>query len=125
MFIEKNDKGNNTNYIEFQVCYKCLNTSHELLVKVDSISFNVESSIYIDFLDYEKFISIYGIYFNNCMHNNLSEGALDPYGINYFSLDKTKLIIEKISTVKPFECEKLIDFLNKAKDNNGFYILGI
>ena len=125
LFIKKTDKCNNTDYIEFQICHSKLDEKLESLVKVQNISINVESSLYIDFMDYEKFMQEYGIYFNNGVHSDMKESEFDPYGINYFSLDKTMKIIELISKDKPYEFEKIIVFLLDAKDNNGFYILGI
>jgi len=125
LFVKKTDKGNNTDYIEFQICKSNLDEKIESLIKVPNISFNAESSLYLDFVDYEKFLKEYGTYFNNGVHSNLEEGQLDPYGVNYFSLDKTMKIIELISKDKPFEFEKIITFLLDAIDNNGFYVLGI
>lgn len=125
MFVDFLEKGKNTDYIEIQICMADVNTSPYELVNIKNIHFGLSSSIYIDFKNYEQFFQKYNIYFNNALHANLEENELDPYGINYFSVDKTIHIIDKIKNDKPLEYDKIINFLNKAKDNNGFYILGI
>lgn len=45
--------------------------------------------------------------------------------MNYYSPDLTDIIIDKLNQVKPIDYEALIDWLEKSKSYNGFYILGI
>lgn len=50
---------------------------------------------------------------------------MDIYGINYYDSDKVKNYIEYIDKEKPKDYQVLLDWLDKALELNGFYILGI
>lgn len=50
---------------------------------------------------------------------------VDMYGINYYSHEQTKLILERVKEMKPLNYQMLLSWLEKAKENNGFYILGL
>lgn len=95
-------KCNKSDYLEFQICR--VDTKLKQLVNIDNISFNDEESIYLDLDCYDKFLLYYRNYFNSAIHNNLEVGLLDIYGINYYTLDETKSIINDISKDKPKNC---------------------
>ena len=125
MFIRKSEKNYNSDYIELQICETNLKTNVRDLVKVENVNFNHDSSLFINFEEYAKFIENYGTYFKNALHSNLEESSLDLYGVNYFSRDKVIKIIDEIFKNKPLDFEIILNFLNLAKEKNGFYILGI
>ena len=50
---------------------------------------------------------------------------MDIFGMNYYGPESINPVIEKIITAKPMEYEVLVEWLNKAKEYNGFYILGL
>lgn len=68
---------------------------------------------------------ISGNIFDCGTYNNLKQGKVDIYGINYYAPFLTDAIIEKISKDKPKDYEVLTEWLHKSKMYNGFYILGI
>ena len=51
--------------------------------------------------------------------------ALDIFGMNYFGPELINPVIERLIKVKPKDYEILTNWLNKAKEYNGFYILGL
>ena len=51
--------------------------------------------------------------------------TVDIFGMNYYGPESIKPIIEKIITTEPMEYEVLVEWLIKAKEFNGFYILGL
>ncbi len=59
------------------------------------------------------------------MYNNKKSGIVDIYGINYYIPIMIDRIIEKLYQEEPLDYEVFINWLNKAKGYNGFYILGI
>lgn len=62
----------------------------------------------------------------NCgMYGNLKCGVVDIFGINYYAPSLIDTIIEEIKKNKPLDYETLIEWLNKAKQYNGFYVLGM
>lgn len=81
-------------------------------------------SLYVSFDDLEQFYIEYSHIFNCGVYGNLKTGTVDIFGINYYAPD----LIDSIKSMlkhKPTDYEILIQWLNKAKECNGFYILGI
>ncbi len=110
-------------FIEMQFCKLPPGTEIGKTVCVDSIVNWQDDSLYIK--DENLFYKEYSQIFNCGIYNNLKRSMVDVYGINYYSPDLTDSIIEKICEIKPVDYERLIEWLNKAKKYNGFYILGI
>jgi hypothetical protein len=82
-----------------------------------------DDSLYVD--DENKFYKEYSSIFDCGVYNNLSSGTVDVYGLNYYSPEKTDIIIDKLGREKPCDYQMLLDWLEKSKEYNGFYILGI
>ena len=93
------------------------------LVAVDNIRNWLNDSLYID--DENAFYEEYSSIFDCGVYNNLQSGVVDIYGINYYSPEVTNIIIEKVLRDKPQDSEPLFKWLRKAKNYNGFYILGL
>ena len=108
-------------FIELQLCALPEGTPIEEIV--DNVTHWKDNSLYID--DENEFYREYGRIFDCGIYNNLSRGTVDVYGINYYSSDMTDSIIIKINQEKPAEYEILLSWLEKTKEYNGFYILGL
>lgn len=108
-------------FIEFQFCSLPKGTPIEALVNSD-VHWQ-DDSLYVD--DENKFYKEYSSIFDCGVYNNLSSGSVDVYGLNYYSPEKTDIIIDKLGREKPCDYQMLLDWLEKSKEYNGFYILGI
>ena len=104
-----------------QFCRLPLGTKKKTIVK--DVSYWKLDSLYID--DEETFYTNYGTIFNCGLYYNLKMGPVDIFGTNYYAPEQLDSIMEKILDKTPMNYETLMDWLNKAKAFNGFYILGI
>lgn len=112
-------------YLEIQYCKMPKDEPLKKIVSVDFIKNWDNSSLYVYDDDIENFYDEYAKILQNGVYNNLCEGKLDVCGINYYSPDKVKAIIERLKNTKPTEYDVLLEWLNNALSQNGFYILGI
>ncbi len=110
-------------FIEMQFCTLPSGTAIAELVAVDNIQNWQNESLYID--DENAFYEVYSHIFDCGVYNNLQSGTVDIYGINYYSPAVTDIIIGNILKNKPQDYEPLLAWLQKAKEYNGFYILGL
>lgn len=108
-------------FIEMQFCKLPVKTKRKDLVK--RIDFWKNDSLYID--DEEAFFHEYSNIFNCGMYSNLKSGGVDLYGVNYYAPNFIEPIIRRLKEEKTAEYEIVIEWLDKAKRYNGFYILGI
>lgn len=123
--FEKLSEFDGTAFIEIQFCNMPFQTSIEKIVDVDNINFRKNDSLYIYHEDDTAFYQQYGHIFNCGIYGNLETGNVDLYGINYYSPDNIDSLIETIIREKPSDYEVLTEWLNMAKNYNGFYILGL
>lgn len=112
-------------FIEMQFCKLPFGTKTKKIVAVSSINNWQNDSLYIYVDDIEVFYLEYREFFYCGIYNNLKSGIVDVYGINYYETSLTDSLIERILEKKPKDYEILIEWLNRAKEYNGFYILGI
>ncbi len=110
-------------FIEIQFCKLPIGTDVRKIVKVNNIKNWQNDSLYIN--NENEFYQEYSDIFDCGTYNNLEKGVVDIFGINYYSFDLIDIIIDKTKNIKPKEYEILIEWLNKAKEYNGFYILGL
>ncbi|MEG0913979.1 MAG: hypothetical protein RSG53_10290 [Oscillospiraceae bacterium] len=110
-------------FMEIQFCKLPAETKIKDLVAVDSIKNWQSDSLYIN--EENAFYYGYSDILNCGIYNNLKSGVVDIYGINYYAPTFTDSIIKRLNEEKPVEYEILVEWLNKAKRYNGFYILGI
>lgn len=110
-------------FVEMQFCRLQPGTKIEDLVSVDSITHWQNDSLYID--DENAFYREYSDIFDCGIYNNLNSGTVDIYGINYYAPTTIDTIINRVLAKKPAECQVLLQWLNNAKQHNGFYILGL
>ncbi len=109
--------------MEIQFCRLPSDTAIEKLVSVDTITHWHNDSLYVK--DENLFYSEYSNIFNCGIYNNLKRGIVDIYGINYYPHELPQDLTEKIVKAEPTDFESLVSWLKKAKEYNGFYILGI
>lgn len=112
-------------FIELQYCRMELGTKINKIVSVNEIENWKNDSLYIYIDDIDEFIKQYGNAFKFGIHDDLSEGFIDIYGINYYSLEQIDNIMDIVINKEPIEYEILLAWLNEAKKSNGFYILGV
>lgn len=122
---EERKKSGGTYFIELQYCRLLPDTEIEKIVSVTAIEHWKNDSLYINGDDANKFVSIYGKIITGGIYNNRKSGMVDMYGINYYSQEQTKLILERIKEIKPLDYQILLSWLEKSKEHNGFYILGL
>ena len=110
-------------FIELQFCKAPADTDIKKLVAVDSIEHGRRDSLYVS--DADRFYREYGKYFDCGVYNNLKQGAVDIYGINYYAPLVTDTVIAGICNDRLLDYERLFHWLEASKQYNGFYILGI
>ena len=120
---EERRKYGGSAFIEMQFCRLPDGTVTKDIVAVKSINHWQNDSLYIN--DENVFYQEYSQVFNGGIYNNLKSGVVDIYGINYYAPSFIDSIIEKLCEEKPVDYESLVEWLNKAKEYNGFYILGL
>lgn len=108
-----------------QFCRLPKTTDISDIVSVNSIKNRQNDSLYIYIDDENVFYENYSHIFNCGVYNNLKKGIVDLWGINYYEPSLIDELIQKIQMEKPQEFKTIIEWLNKAKDYNGFYILGV
>lgn len=110
-------------FIEMQFCRLSVNSTIKKLVAVENIDHWCKDSLYID--DECWFYREYAFAFDCGVYGNLKSGTMDLFGINYYAPATVDSIIKKIDENKPSEYETLRAWLIRAKEYNGFYILGM
>lgn len=125
IFTNQEERGNygGSGFIEIQFCRLPAETKTRKIVSIDNIKHWMDDSLYIH--NETRFFEEYGHIFDCGIYCNLKRGIVDIYGINYYSPSVITIVIDKINANKPTEYEVLIDWLEKAKEYNGFYILGV
>ena len=110
-------------FIEVQFCKMPYKTKTKKIVAVNSIKNWQNDSLYIN--DEDTFYQEYSNIFTCGIYNNLKSGIVDIFGINYYEPSLVDSIITKLHKNKPIDYMILVEWLTKAKEYNGFYILGI
>ncbi len=112
-----------TAFIELQFCRTPADTDIKDLVAVDSIENGRRDSLYVT--DADRFYSEYGKYFDCGVYNNLEQGSVDIYGINYYASSVIDTVTAGICSDRPLDYERLLCWLEASEEYNGIYILGI
>lgn len=113
---EERKKAGGSAFLELQYCTLSRETSLKKIMSAKEAEHWKNDSLYVRADDLELFSREYG---------NLFDGNLSLFGIGYYSPLRTENLIEKIATTKPTDYEILLTWLTKAKEQNGFYILGL
>ncbi len=122
---EERNKFGGSYFIELQYCKLAQGTEIEKIVSVSSIEYWKNDSLYIYGDDDNTFASCYGKIFTGGIYNNKKSGIVDIYGINYYSQEYTDSIMKTITKMKPLDYQALFAWLEKVREYNGFYILGL
>lgn len=112
-----------SDFLELQFCQHKSGTSIKRIVNKFENWRN--DSLYISGDDMDTFYSCYKDVFKNGTYNNLKSGDIDFFGINYYSPEKVDEMIKTIEEKKPKDYIIVLEWLNKAKEFNGIYILGV
>ena len=112
-------------FIEIQYCNLALGCEIKEKIAVDAIRHWQNDSLYIYGDDDNEFMSYYGEIFTGGIYNNGKSGVVDLCGINYYSQEQTRRIMERVKKEKPLDHQVLLRWLEKADKPNGFYVLGL
>ena len=113
-----------SDFLELQRCELKRGTMLKEIASVD-IDHWKNDSLYICGDDMEEFYAIYGEIFRDGYYANGERGVVDCCGINYYTLEQTMLIVEKLKQEKPKDFQVLLDWLSDAEEYNGIYLLGL
>lgn len=108
-------------FIEFQYCRHCAKTALKRIL--NNPNHWQDGSLYV--ADLDLFYTEYGCIFDCGIYHNMKTGTVDLYGVNYYTPDLVDTVVKKIQNEKPAEYKTLLSWLEKAKEYNGFYILGV
>lgn len=123
MFKKYNSKEKSA-CLEFAYCKLPNKSNIKKITNISHIPFNAEDSLCVAFPFIKDFIEEYDDIFTGGTYQNLESGPVDVCGLNYYNPELTNQIINKVRTQKPKEYELLLNWLEEAKQYNGFYILG-
>ncbi len=110
-----------SDFVEIQYCPFPVGTPEKKIVNV--ISHWALTSLYVE--DENEFYTEYKDILGDGLYNNLKYGAVDLYGINYYSAEKVQRIMYSLNELKPKGYEFFLNWLSDSPFNNGFYILGL
>ena len=113
---EERKKAGGSAFLELQYCALPRGTSLKKIVSAKEAEHWKNDSLYVRADDLELFSREYG---------NLFDSNLSLFGIGYYSPLQAEKLIAKIAAVKPIDHETFLRWLAKAKEQNGFYILGL
>ena len=112
-----------SDFLELQFCQHKSGTSIKRIVnKIENWS---NDSLYVSGDDMDTFYGCYKDIFKNGTYNNLKSGDIDFFGINYYSSEQVEEMIKIIEETQPKEHKVILEWLVKAKEFNGVYILGV
>lgn len=123
--IDERRKFGGSAFIELQYCKLSAQTKLKKIVSLKSIHNWKDDSLYIHVNDLDSFVESYGSILNNGTYNNMKSGIVDIFGINYYTNENMKQLVDTITKSKPLEHEKFLSWLNEGSNYNGFYLLGI
>lgn len=114
-----------SDFLELQFCKLKKGTSIRSIVSTRNIVDWCNDSLYVSGDDTDVFYKYYKDVFKDGVYNNLKSGDIDFFGINYYSPELVEEMIKTIEANKPEDYRIILAWLNKAKEFNGVYILGV
>ena len=114
-----------SDFLELQFCKLKKGTSIKSIVSNRNIVDWCNDSLYVSGDDTDVFYKQYKDVFKKGIYNNLKSGDIDFFGINYYSPELVEEMIKTIEANKPEDYAVILAWLNKAKEFNGVYILGV
>ncbi len=113
---EERKKAGGSAFLELQYCTLSRETSLKKIMSAKEAEHWKNDSLYVRADDLELFSREYG---------DLFDGDLPLFGIGYRSPLQTEKLMENIAAAKPTDYEIFLTWLTKAKEQNGFTVLGI
>lgn len=113
-----------SDFLELQFCQLKRGTSIKKIVDTDTITCWLNDSLYVHGDDWDTFYKHYKTIFRNGVYPNLKSGEIDWCGINYYTPEQVNEMIKALEKNKPKDYQVVSDWLNKAAEFNGVYILG-
>lgn len=110
-------------FIEIQFCRLPAGTALKKIVAVGSIQNWKDDSLYVD--DEVRFFNEYSPILDCGTYNNLKNGVVDIFGINYYTPAETERIMKKLTNARPADHEVFLKWLKHTSPHHGFYILGV
>jgi hypothetical protein len=123
--VEERRKFGGSAFIELQYCKLSAQTKMKKVVSIKSIHAWKDDSLYIHLDDIDSFVECYRSILNNGTYSNMKSGFVDIFGINYYSNENIKQIVNDITNRKPLDHKTFLSWLNQGLQYNGFYLLGI
>lgn len=114
-----------TAYVEFQFCRLPVGTPARELVSVENIDHWADDSLYVHVDDWDAFWPAYGPVLDGGLHEDMTTGPLDAWGINYYAPAMAEQILTRLCELCPPEHGTLTAWLSRARECNGFYVLGV
>ena len=114
-----------SDFIEIQYCKLPQGSKLKKIVSVDEVSHWKNDSLYVSADDMNLFYECYGNIITGRGYNNGESGAMDLFGINFYSKEQAALIMKRIEDKKPPEYQILLRWLQSGINYIGFYILGL
>lgn len=121
--MNKSREYGGSDFLEFQFCRLPENAADKEKVNTDNLRFRLDDSLYV--YDDVQFFNAYSHIFADGLYANLQRGVIDICGINYYDEALTEKILDMVMTEKPPCHDRLTEWLKKAREYNGFYILGM
>ena len=110
-------------FIEIQFCKLAADTPVREIIKSGCKNHWMNDSLYVD--EENRFFREYANILDCGIYENMESGKVDIFGINYYSPDVVESIMKRIDDAKPADHEVFHEWLDRSKQYNGFYILGI
>ena len=108
-------------FIELQYCRHCARSTLKKILN-DPNHWR-DDSLYVD--NFDLFYSEYARIFDCGIYHDMKSGTLDMFGVNYYPHELLDTVVKRLENEKPTEYNTLLSWLEKAKEYNGFYILGV
>ena len=112
-------------YIELCFCKLSKDAETKDILDLDENIFWQNDSLYIHGDYQNQFYNEYKEIFGLGINAGMKESLFDTWGLTYFNPEKIPGIIERANENKPEGYEDLTEWLEKAREYNGFYILGV
>ena len=122
---EERRKCGGSDYIELQYCRFPVGTETKKIISVNRIRHWGNDSVYVYGADSPLFYASYGTIITGGIYNNMRQGSMDLYGINFYSQGLASHIIERVEKERPLDYQILLNWLNNGREFIGFYILGL
>ncbi len=104
--INERRKFGGSAFIELQYCKLSAQTKLKKIVSIKAIQNWKDDSLYIHVNDLDSFVESYGSILNIGTYNNMKSGVIDVFGINYYTIENVKQLIDVITNRKPQGHEK-------------------